>query len=137
MHADFLRAAHGGLFEPARSAQREEQLSVLFVFGTVLEVSALGKKYFNECAELVKVEPPKDEQREDRQLAGTPESVLILWVSASVCLTDDVVSRTRQCVRNIWLKVLHEYARLRAFHAVVHRETKSQVSACEQRQRTG
>ncbi len=36
-------------------------------------------------AELVKVKLPKDEQREDLQLAGTPESVLILWrVSASV-----------------------------------------------------
>ncbi len=30
-------------------------------------------------AELVKVELLNDEQREDRQLAGTPESVLILW----------------------------------------------------------
>ncbi len=30
-------------------------------------------------AELVKVELPKDEQREDQQLVGTLESVLILW----------------------------------------------------------
>jgi hypothetical protein len=52
---------------------------VLSVSGAVLEVSVLGKKYFNQCAELVKVNLPKDEQREDRQLAGTPEYVLILW----------------------------------------------------------
>ncbi len=35
------------------------------------------------------------------KLAGTPESVLILWgVYVSVWFTDDVVSRTCQCVGN-------------------------------------
>ena len=42
---------------------------MLSVSGTVLEVSALGKKYFNECAELVKVELPKNKQRKDRRTA--------------------------------------------------------------------
>ncbi len=41
-------------------------------------------------AELVKVELPKNEQREDRQLAGTPESVLRLW--GCTCVLEDCQS---------------------------------------------
>ena len=69
-------------------------------------------------AELVKVELPKDSRSTAglaywpvdcrhttsmTELAGTPESVSIMGVCASIWFTDDrddVVSRTCQCVRN-------------------------------------
>ena len=50
--------------------KEKSSVSVLSVSGTVLEVSALVEKYFNERAELVKVKFPRDEQREDRRTAG-------------------------------------------------------------------